>query len=140
MGMDIILNQRIYFPVHTSNGALAVTITDKNSSLPVMDPNKICSVSIRLGEFRGYEVAELLELHTGSGFVSNGTDWFFGQHDAQHLIETISEILSNPGDSSFTPEDREEAEFFLETIQTLRRVLVEAIDNGADTFEVLTWC
>ena len=142
MGMDVILNQRIYLPVHTSKGEIVVTINDRDGTVPLIDYEKICSVSTRLDEFRGYEVAELLTNSTGSEF--NGSDWLFGEDDARSLIEAIEYILDNPDDSSYCRVDgwrsQEEVDHFLEEIKRLKLVLEKALDNGADSFECLTWC
>jgi hypothetical protein len=133
MGMDVILNQRIDIPAVYHPDDIHVSIVSDKFEVPKFDTSKICSMSIRLGTFSGYELAEFLNRHTGD-IWSNGNDWFFCQYDAEILLNSIDDVLTGKGD---LPKDVDAAEEFLREILKFKAILEEALTNGADCFEIL---
>ena len=134
MGMSIILNQRVYIPAQggeTLMGIIAISITtllkEENMVVPKINYKDICSVSIRLGEFHGYDVADFLSLNTGTEF--NGIEWFFDHCDAEYLIEQIDRVI----------EEKEFDENALEELRGIKEAVNKGLDNNAETFEVLLW-
>lgn len=129
MSMTIILNQRIYFPAHDNNGlVINVGSVNHNVKCPKVDTHNVCSISVRLGEFYGYDLASYLDMHTGGD--ANGYEWVFGVDDATNLIESIEEKLGESAED--TPDLNED-------LEKIKQLIKKALDNGADEFEIYLW-
>jgi len=123
MSMSIILNARVWLP-HDSKD-IEVTVKGKNVWIPD-DLSGVCSLSVRLGSFYGYELAEYIRMGTTDGF-SETNDWLFSADDADIFLVNARDDIRN-GTVSFAT-DLEE---FVE-------VLEKALNSSYDEFEVSLW-
>ena len=133
MSMEILINQRIYYPAFT-NKELEVHLSSSNTDqIPQIDTTRVCSISTRIGAYSGWEIYHLLDECTGTEF--NGFDWLFSDEDAKLLNHAIDQVLG--GERQLGEID--DPEWVKDQLREMRSALKQAIEDGAETFEVLTW-
>jgi hypothetical protein len=138
MGMDILLNERIYIPTLYSKGEVKVSIEVEGYTLPEFDHDKIHTIVLRLGDFRGYELAEFLACYTNDdGFIAD--TWRFGQSTADELISAISRVVDEGEEAYGCPKEDDNYEYFIEDIKEIREIFKSALERGASDFEFVTW-
>ena len=122
MSMSIILNGRVWLPHHSKD--LKINIKGKNVWLPE-ELDGVCSISVRLGDFYGYELADYLRIGTTDGFA--GSDWLFGCDAANDFIHSAKEDIKNGSVS------------FVEDLKEIVDALEKALNNGYEEFEISLW-
>ena len=120
--MTIIFNAKVSLSDNSGNVQVFVK---GNAGWLLPDLDKVCSISIRLGVFYGYDFADFLQTHLSDGFPGN--EWEFGVDDASAFLQSAHEILEG------------ETVEYEEDIRDFIKVLEEAMDTGYHQFELCLW-